>query len=368
MDRISGANFITVAGKRQFQDLNLAANQLGTELVAVWHTGAQESILAPVEDIGLVPTDADNTQLLQAMRLYAGANLQTITATPANPLTIQNAGIVFVNAAAGNVVITLPAAAAANGRPFGFRFVRTDSSANTVSVALHAGDTTLFGGLAGPFSIGAFGRLTLWSDGTTHWVVEPVSGRQVFTASGTFTVPVGVTVLRRVEVWGGGGGGGGAAVAAAGTGGGGAGYARSSFIVVTPGSAITVTIGAGGSGGAATGTNGTAGGTSSFGAYLTATGGGAGVGSASGAANVSAGGGSGSGGTDFNLAGQPSLNAFQTGSWYAGSGGGAAYGGSLTEITVSSAPVSPFPGNGGSGGAQGWVGTSGANGLVLVEW
>lgn len=101
---------------------------------------------------------------------------------------------------------------------------------------------------------------------------DPPSNMQVFTSSGSFTVPSGVTKLE-VEVRGGGGGAGGSTTFP-GQGGCGGGYGQGVF-TVTAGSTHTVTVGAGG-GGSATGT-GIAGGTSSFGTLISATGGGGGT-------------------------------------------------------------------------------------------
>ena len=101
---------------------------------------------------------------------------------------------------------------------------------------------------------------------------------QVFTASGGFTVPNGVTAAR-VTVLGAGGGGG--YHASMPSGGGGAG-GRAVGIVgnLMPGSVIAVTVGAGGNAPASPG-NGTNGGQSSFGGYMTANGGGGGGGGTS---------------------------------------------------------------------------------------
>jgi hypothetical protein len=89
---------------------------------------------------------------------------------------------------------------------------------------------------------------------------------QNFSASGTFTVPAGVTSLE-VAVYGGGGGGKGEGA----TGNAGAiAYAHVSGL--TPGASISVTVGSGGAGGTYP-SNGSSGGTSSFGSYVTCTGG-----------------------------------------------------------------------------------------------
>lgn len=89
---------------------------------------------------------------------------------------------------------------------------------------------------------------------------------QLFTASGTWTAPAGVTKAR-VTVIGGGGGGG---TDPCGGGGGGDGGGVTALVTVTPGTAYTITIGTGGANG---NPNGGAGTTSSFGSLATATGG-----------------------------------------------------------------------------------------------
>lgn len=106
------------------------------------------------------------------------------------------------------------------------------------------------------------------------------TGKQLFTSSGTFTVPTGITTVW-VQLKGGGGGGGGANTSntstALGTGGyGGEGQvACLTPITVTSGQTIIVTIGAGGVGGSVNSIGGT-GGATSFGTYLSAVGGGGG--------------------------------------------------------------------------------------------
>ena len=69
----------------------------------------------------------------------------------------------------------------------------------------------------------------------------------VFTTSGTWVCPQGVTSIQ-VEAWGGGGGGGGAANVSGyrGAGGGGGAYQKNISLAVTPGQSYTVTIGSGG--------------------------------------------------------------------------------------------------------------------------
>ena len=182
----------------------------------------------------------------------------------------------------------------------------------------------------------------LASNGTT-WASTTIqtgfSNVQVFTSSGTFTVPAGITRAKVTVV-----GGGGSGAAGVGGGGGGGGTAIEIVTGLTPAGTVTVTVG-----GVA--------GTSSFGAYCSATGG------ATVASIVGGAGGVGSGG-DINLSGSGGGGGGTTGGFsiYGTGGssslGGGGYGG------VNSAGGSG--GNYGGGGAGG--GGVGAGGVVIVEY
>ena len=111
---------------------------------------------------------------------------------------------------------------------------------------------------------------------------------QVFTSSGTFNVPSGVTKIYVTACAGGGGGAGGGKYASStnitaysGAGGNGGEFVYRYPITVTPGSSISITVGSGGSGGSGSSTKYSwAGGTGEntiIGSYLTLTGGAGGV-------------------------------------------------------------------------------------------
>src|SRR5262245_32116081 len=72
----------------------------------------------------------------------------------------------------------------------------------------------------------------------------------VFTSSGSWTAPAGISSVT-VEAWGAGGGGGGRGSTTGGSGGGGGGGYALAVISVTAGNSYSYTVGAGGSGGAA---------------------------------------------------------------------------------------------------------------------
>ena len=194
---------------------------------------------------------------------------------------------------------------------------------------------------------------------------------EVFTASGTFTIPTGITRVK-VTIVGGGGGGGGSLNGGCcdpdydGGGGGGGGAAVKWLTSLTPGNTLTVTRGAGGTGGNSSGTGGTSGGTSSVASgtetitTVSATGGAVGSGSSG---DPGAGGDGASG--DLNMRGSDGTFA----SSGPGNGGSSIMGGFVYGYTGGR---SGFAYGGGGGGGKVTGGTStggaGANGVIFFEW
>jgi len=204
------------------------------------------------------------------------------------------------------------------------------------------------------------GANPVWGDAGT---------RQLFTSSGTFTAPAGITQVYITAIGGGGGGGGGGAQASESGGGGGSGASITKYpYTVIAENEYTVTINSGGGGGAAglNGEAGTAGGDVVFDS-LTINGGSGGYGGRDAAGAGGAGGAKSSGmasnGPGFsqdggagviNLGGYGGNSLFGTG----GIGGTGANGGAGSGY-----------GAGGGGAGQGaYNGGDGAAGFVLVEW
>jgi len=215
------------------------------------------------------------------------------------------------------------------------------------------------------------GRLTSASSGSSGGVTSvngatgalalPTLSAQIFTSSGTFTVPTGISKVK-VTVIGGGGGGGGSTNG----GGGGAGGTAIEWISgLTGGSTVSVTVGGGGAG-AGAGATGTAGGTSSFGAYCSATGGGGGIPSHVGAGGA---GGVGSGG-NINLAGQGGGGGAYIGYSSIAMGGSSFMGGGARSPGGGNTANNAVGGNYGGGGSGSGSTTAGAGsvGVVIVEY
>lgn len=206
---------------------------------------------------------------------------------------------------------------------------------------------------------------------TTEFVGAAVAGmargQQQFLASGTFTVPAGVTEVYLTGIAGGGGGGGSDGTSSYSGLAGGGGYGLLTLrkkVTVVPGTDYVVTVGAGGAGGAAGGSNGGAGGATSFGALLSLAGGGGGAGAAGT-----------SGGNKYGAGGAPGGEFGEAGK--SGWGGCTPFGGGGAGRSNSSSGAgggaSANTGAGGGGAASftttgSFAGGAGGSGYLLVEW
>jgi len=182
-----------------------------------------------------------------------------------------------------------------------------------------------------------------WSAPSGAW-----DSMEVFTSTGTWTKPAGVSKVF-VKVIGGGGAGASSSNDAAAGGGGAGGYSEG-FVTVTGN--VTVTVGG-------------AGGTSSFAGSTTPQG----TGGAAGSSYNGGDGGTGSAGT-LNIDGGDGGSIYQTGTGNAtgASGGTSFFGGGGKGVSGHAGQAGQAYGSGGGGGADGDAGGAGKGGVVIVYW
>jgi hypothetical protein len=188
---------------------------------------------------------------------------------------------------------------------------------------------------------------TTWYSQNNNALAPPGTQGQVFTSSGTFTIPTGVTAVKVTVV------GGGGAANNNGSSGGGGGAAIKYLTGLTPGGTLTVTRGAAG------GTSSVASGTQSI-STISATGGGvltAGVGS----------------GGDLNISGQGGSGASNSSLQGGVAGGSSILGGGGRAVSSGAGAAGGNYGGGGAAGAYAGcssyqTGGAGAAGVVVFEW
>lgn len=121
------------AGKDGFKNGDLENGILPTDFNAAWCNLVQEELANIVEGAGLVLSGASYTQVRQAVKRLFGGNVTTVNfAASPFAVTPDHAGLILVDATAGNVVIDLPAVNVIAAK-LDYRFVRADATANTVT-------------------------------------------------------------------------------------------------------------------------------------------------------------------------------------------------------------------------------------------
>lgn len=240
-------------------------------------------------------------------------------------------------------------------------------------------------GVLSSLAVGASGRVLTCQGASANPIWGLPTGLELFTSTGTFTAPVGVTKVFVTMVGGGGGGHGGTLNTNAGGGGGAGAYIIQAHCDVVAESGYTVTVGAKGTG-SVTGSSPTNGGASSFAGAswtITCNGGSGGGGPTGGAGGTSSGSATGTtntnnvavaGGVLSTIAGADG-GAGDDGDDAGGGGGAGSFwgaggnGAGADAVGGDSTAGSGF-GTGGGGGSSetAEVGKDGTAGFVLVQW
>ena len=207
--------------------------------------------------------------------------LDNLTASATASYTLQKDSANFVPSSANQLLVSLNGVIQKPGTSFTvsgstLTFSSALSSSDSIDFILAMGEPLLVGtpsdGTVTMSKLSSSGTLPALN-GSSLTNTGGLKSIQVFTSSGTYTRPSGITRLKVICTGGGGGGGEGKATFNY-NGGGAAGGTAIDFIDISSTSTVTVTIGAGGAGASAgNGSAGSNGGTSSFGSFCSATGG-----------------------------------------------------------------------------------------------
>lgn len=379
-----------------YRGKNVAAGIQGSRIPPSAVEFTQREIVNAIVQAGLSPTNADLTQLWQAIQVAVSRGAAGGTALWHVGTAGGTPGALVVSsvtpAIAGDTdflpcLIRMPAGIAANATlaivGLGGPLQRGDGTPVQDGDAA-AGEDVLVARHGGAWRLVGLGRAE--AGGSSQTFVSQVLNviaqnpsisppRNAITITspgpGMFTVPDLVTWIY-VELVGGGGGGHGGGGKTWASGGGGAGGYSAKWIRVTPGQQIAYTVGAGGPGSDDTPeTYAPNGGTTSFGPYLQATGGGGGRGGAGGCNGGASG--VGSGGQVNYTGGNGGDGNNINGSVQAGAGGTSAFGGGGRTGTIGTDHAvidGAAPGSGGGGiwGPGVVIGGNGAPGAIVIKY
>lgn len=293
---------------------------------------------------------------------------ETIVSKTTTYTATQEDDIILCSASGGAWTLTLPAAAASKGKVY--RIIKTDSSANAVTVDGNGAET--IDGATTTALNAQYNSLTITCDGSAWYSIgrERLPTIQKFTSgSGTYTTPAAVKHIKVLAIGGGGGGGG--SGAGAGNGGNGGDSTFGSSLISAGGGSGGVAAGAGGAGG--TSSLGSAVGHAVSGAKGQGGGGGSGlsIGGQGGDGILGGGGGGGPSGNNAGYDGATNSGGGGGGAGSAGGGncgaGGGAGGGVIGIITSPSATYAYAVGAAGAAGAGANAGGAGGSGFIMVE-
>ncbi len=158
------------AGKNGFRDGNLGSGILPTDFNAEFCNAIQEELMGIVETSGQVGGAGTYNHVMKGLKRLYGGNVRVITAAGPTALTVDDAGLVLIDATANAVAVTLPAVNAITAVPLLFEFVRIDSvTANAVTVSRAGADTFVGGGTSFALSSQNDFR-SVMGDATSKWV------------------------------------------------------------------------------------------------------------------------------------------------------------------------------------------------------
>ncbi|MDN7871257.1 hypothetical protein QZM26_17765 [Burkholderia multivorans] len=397
-------------------DGNPASNIPATRWPAYQYNAIQEELMAIIAAGGLMPDRTNNAQVAAAItriclstavladtgaaNAYAAANTPPLTVLPSTGF-IQRISIAHANTGASTYAPDGLTAKPIYG--LGLQPLQGgELVVNGIATLIYLVAPTVNSGNGAWILMECAGGAqqvapATWSNHAAQ--LGQVLGKQaLFSSSGSFTVPAGVTTIYVTGVGGGGGGGGGGGNGSTGAAGGGGGGGQGqqvikSPITVAPGQILTITIGSGGASGTAGSNSGSSGGNGGVGGVssitgssptvsLTLQGGQGGLGgignTGSGITSSGQGGLSGDGVTGSGSGGYPPVISGGVFPGMGGAGGASIFGaGGSCRVPTSGGGGVPAMGwgaggSGGTGGcgsaATGGAGGQGKSGAFVLEW
>lgn len=138
MHRIDG--YGSTVGK-QFTNGNPGGGVPATVVTDTWLNAVQEEVSNALEAFGIVLDKNNNSQLTGLLLNQIGLTTTSIRTVAASGNVLQTDVVLFVDATAGAVNLTLLSTAAANVR--GIRIVKVDNTENAVTLTPQGGQTVL---------------------------------------------------------------------------------------------------------------------------------------------------------------------------------------------------------------------------------
>lgn len=181
------------AGAHGFSPGNPVGGVPATFFTPEWCDAVQQENINLIKAGGLAPSGASMAQTVQAVKRMFGGNVTTVNfANSPFVLTADHAGLVIMDATAGNVSATLPAANVLT-MPVSLRFFRVDAATNTATVNC-AGADTFVGGATSFTLVGQGDHREIESDAVSKWALAGTSAAsnaeaQAYTSATKFITP-----------------------------------------------------------------------------------------------------------------------------------------------------------------------------------
>ncbi len=178
-----------------------SSNATASQITNDFLNYVQEEMVSVVTGAGLSLAASSYNQMWLAIERAVGAHITTISTAGTTTLTADNAGLVIINATAGNITVALPSVV--SPLPLRFRFIRTDSSTNVVNFTTSNTLVSLsYGTVLSPYLV-LGSPVDIIGDGVSHWIWQANGANSVLSADGYEKIPDQASASGyRIRQWG----------------------------------------------------------------------------------------------------------------------------------------------------------------------